>query len=63
MFGEVALSGAIRPVNQTDARLKEAQKLGFSSALAPGGAKDDEINVTTAETLADLIAWTRGKST
>jgi len=62
VFGEVALSGAIRPVNQSDARLNEARKLGFVSALAPSGAKDDEINVKTAETLADLIAWTRGKA-
>ena len=29
-FGEVSLSGAVRPVGQTSARLKEAQKLGFA---------------------------------
>jgi len=34
-FGEIGLSGAIRPVAQTPARLKEAQKLGFASAVAP----------------------------
>ena len=38
VFGEVALSGTIRPVNQTEARLKEAQKLGFTGALAPAPA-------------------------
>ena len=29
-FGEISLSGAIRPVAQTAARLKEAKKLGFA---------------------------------
>jgi DNA repair protein RadA/Sms len=33
--GEVSLSGAIRPVGQMGARLKEAEKLGFSSAVIP----------------------------
>ncbi len=36
-FGEVSLSGAIRPVAQAAARLKEAQKLGFARAIAPEG--------------------------
>jgi DNA repair protein RadA/Sms len=34
-FGEIALSGDIRPVGRADARLKEAQKLGFEQALTP----------------------------
>lgn len=34
-FGEVGLSGAIRPVAQAQARLKEAAKLGFVHAVAP----------------------------
>ncbi len=34
-FGEVGLSGEIRSVSQTDARLKEAAKLGFKRAIAP----------------------------
>ena len=34
-FGEVGLSGAIRPVAQAPARLKEAAKLGFTRAVAP----------------------------
>lgn len=59
VFGEVALSGAVRPVNQTDARLKEAQKLGFSGALAPMGAKAPALDIVNAETLTDLIGWVR----
>ena len=32
-FGEISLSGAVRPVAQTSARLKEAAKLGFGRAV------------------------------
>ncbi len=35
VFGEVGLSGEIRPVSQIDARLNEAEKLGFTSAIMP----------------------------
>ncbi len=35
VFGEVGLSGEVRPVAQTEARLKEAQKLGFKQAILP----------------------------
>ena len=35
VFGEIGLSGEIRPVNQSDARLKEAEKLGFGQAITP----------------------------
>jgi DNA repair protein RadA/Sms len=59
MFGEVALSGAVRPVTQADARLKEARKLGFKGALAPPGADDSDLNVVNAETLGDLLGWVR----
>ena len=34
-FGEISLSGAVRPVAQTSARLKEAAALGFTSAVVP----------------------------
>ncbi|UZK70745.1 DNA repair protein RadA [Sphingomonas sp. S1-29] len=34
-FGEIALSGEIRPVAHANLRLKEAAKLGFASALLP----------------------------
>ncbi|MCW9002616.1 MAG: DNA repair protein RadA [Rhodospirillales bacterium] len=35
VFGEIGLSGEIRPVGQTEARLKEALKLGFKRAIIP----------------------------
>jgi len=40
-FGEVSLSGAVRPVAQTAARLKEAQKLGFARAIVPEAARTE----------------------
>jgi len=38
-FGEVSLSGSLRPVGHAPARLREAVKLGFAGALMPA-AKD-----------------------
>jgi DNA repair protein RadA/Sms len=35
IFGEIGLSGEIRPVSRIDARLKEAAKLGFVRAIIP----------------------------
>ncbi len=34
-FGEASLSGAVRPVAQREARMKEAAKLGFTLAVGP----------------------------
>jgi DNA repair protein RadA/Sms len=36
-FGEVGLAGEVRAVGQTEARLKEAAKLGFEQAVVPAG--------------------------
>jgi len=35
IFGEIGLSGEVRSVGQTEARLKEAAKLGFTRAIIP----------------------------
>ncbi|MGE0754088.1 MAG: DNA repair protein RadA [Alphaproteobacteria bacterium] len=35
LFGEIGLSGEIRSVSRMDARLKEAEKLGFAHAMIP----------------------------
>src|SRR5438094_6408539 len=40
-FGEISLSGAIRPVPQMPARLKEAAKLGFKRAILPELIRSD----------------------
>jgi len=34
-FGEIGLSGEVRAVGQSENRLKEAQKLGFSRTYLP----------------------------
>ncbi len=57
-FGEVSLSGAVRPVPQTAARLKEAQKLGFARAIVPEAASTETPNglsLITVGTLANLV--------
>jgi DNA repair protein RadA/Sms len=43
IFGEIALSGDIRPAPFADARLREAAKLGFSKALLPAGTKTSSV--------------------
>jgi len=54
-FGEVSLSGAIRPVAQAQSRLKEAQKLGFERAYCPqGNLKDGDKSAFTATGLQEL---------
>ena len=65
VFGEIALSGAIRPVGQTEARLKEAQKLGLKEAVIaaaaePAGFKG--LKVKSIETISDLVAWTASQA-
>ena len=42
-FGEVSLSGAVRPVAQAAARLKEAAKLGFARAFVPEAARAEAL--------------------
>ena len=37
-LGEISLSGSIRPIGHTEARLREATKLGFSQAMLPASA-------------------------
>lgn len=37
VFGEIGLSGEIRAVAQSEARLKEAAKIGFKKAVIPAG--------------------------
>ena len=44
VFGEIGLGGEIRSVHSSDRRIAEAQKLGFTSALAPAtGAKKNSF--------------------
>jgi DNA repair protein RadA/Sms len=54
VFGEISLSGALRPVVQTENRLKEAQKLGFTSAIMPQLAKKQAISGLELRQMTDL---------
>jgi DNA repair protein RadA/Sms len=60
-FGEVSLSGAVRPVAQGPARLKEAAKLGFARAYLPESAGADisaehRLALRTSSKLVDLVS-------
>jgi DNA repair protein RadA/Sms len=69
-FGEVGLSGEVRQVAQAEARLREAQKLGFAASVLPrrvarGGrtpSAPDGLRLTEVGHLADLVAAFAGRS-
>ncbi|MEL7117220.1 MAG: DNA repair protein RadA [Pseudomonadota bacterium] len=54
VFGEISLSGALRPVGQTENRLKEAGKLGFTAAIAPKRSKTGSAGGLKLTPMADL---------
>ncbi|MCQ0990438.1 DNA repair protein RadA [Jiella marina] len=59
-FGEISLSGAVRPVAHAAQRLKEAEKLGFGRAVLPESSADlpkgHGLSVSEIEALPDLVA-------
>ncbi|MDH5798951.1 MAG: DNA repair protein RadA, partial [Paracoccaceae bacterium] len=57
VFGEISLSGALRPVGQTENRLKEARKLGFSQAILPKGSKFGSDDGPGVRQLPDLTSF------
>jgi DNA repair protein RadA/Sms len=57
IFGEISLSGALRPVGQMENRLKEARKLGFTSAILPSGGKPGGSGGLTLTRMGDLTAF------
>ncbi len=56
VFGEISLSGAVRPVGQTEQRLKEARKLGFTGAIMPQESKAGPEAGLTVQKIPDLAA-------
>ena len=54
VFGEISLSGALRPITQAESRLKEATKLGFRAAIAPASIKSVSSDGFTVKKLSDL---------
>ncbi|HEY0626038.1 MAG TPA: DNA repair protein RadA [Allosphingosinicella sp.] len=62
-FGEVALSGELRPVAHGALRLKEAAKLGFESALVPASLAGEKgsLKLTGFRTLGQLVDHLLGR--
>src|ERR1700677_1959311 len=62
-FGEISLSGDVRPASQAELRLKEAAKLGFTTALIPTGTKAEGAGLTlqTVKDVGELAAFAAGK--
>jgi DNA repair protein RadA/Sms len=67
VFGEISLSGDIRPVSRMEARLKESAKLGFSRALVPGMADAGVgVRLTSVARLSEAVvrigdpSWSQG---
>jgi DNA repair protein RadA/Sms len=63
VFGEIGLSGEVRAVSQSDLRLKEAAKLGFTGAWIPprrsrdgGRPRDSGLEVQEIGHLQDLVS-------
>ncbi len=54
IFGEISLSGALRPIAQANARLKEAKKLGFCAAISPASIKSVPSDGFAINKLSDL---------
>jgi len=56
-FGEVGLTGRLRPASQAERRLAECGKLGFSAAIVPEGTEPrGKMHLTAAETLRQAIS-------
>ncbi len=61
IFGEIGLSGEVRPVSQMESRLKEGAKLGFGAAIMPrrrqrGERGEAEIARREISHLGELVA-------
>ena len=57
LFGEISLSGALRPVGQTENRLKEAAKLGFTQAALPARSRHGQPEGMALKEFTDLTAF------
>ncbi len=60
VFGEIGLSGAIRPVTQTEARVNEAAKLGFEGIIgtwSKDGENHKAMKAYSFDQLPDFVRW------
>ena len=63
IFGEIGLSGEIRPVSHAENRLKEAAKLGFSGAIIPHAteAESKGLNLKRMKYISELAKLAKGQ--
>lgn len=65
VFGEVGLTGEVRPVSRVEPRLKEAAKLGFRYAILPAGQGQDLISpgleLVPVESVMEAIQYAFGR--
>ncbi len=63
VFGEIGLSGEIRPVQRGQERIREAIKLGFDTLLVPKAnlpkQKSSEARIVGLESLAEMLDFAR----
>jgi len=61
-FGEISLSGDVRPAPQAELRLKEAAKLGFTIAVIPVGTKapSEGLELRQIADVGELIEFAGG---
>jgi DNA repair protein RadA/Sms len=57
-FGEIGLTGRLRPAAQAERRLEECAKLGLAAAIAPEGTPDagKVLRVVAVDTLRKALA-------
>ncbi len=63
--GEVGLGGEIRSVSRTEARLQEAYRLGFRTAIVPASAREAPtgMRVEAVSTVSEALAAATGLTT
>ena len=57
VYGEISLSGALRPVTQAENRLREAKKLGFTQAIAPNNGKQISAPEIKVKNMVNLTSF------
>jgi DNA repair protein RadA/Sms len=63
-FGEISLSGDVRPAPQAELRLKEAAKLGFHTAVVPVGSKTEGtgLEMRQIRDVGELVCFAGGSA-
>ena len=57
ILGEVGLGGEIRQISRLEQRLNEAEKLGFTKAIATNDYNSKKIKITKIKNLSEIIKY------